>query len=351
MEDERLPRGHAGRARRYRERGWWPGVPLAEHFERIVRERPGAPAVLDERGRRLTREGLWRESGLLAAGLSQQGVAAGDVVLVFLPNRVESHAATLAALRLGAVPANIPVRTDEDTLGYAAELCGGSGARHRRAPWPGRDRGARDCRHRPLHHAPGRRGGCRRRFVAVDAGRTAVAGRRRGPRGRRNHSGCGSATAPRPGARPHHVHVEHHRPPQGGDAHERHPRRPQHHVHGAFRARPRCTDLHAVPARAQRRRDPRLAPRPPHRRPPHPPGPLGPRARACDHRRPRLPLHRRRDPLSQGPARRPPAPRAAGRPSSRPFPGSCAAALRYLRRSWSRRNPSSRTPGSPCSGG
>ena len=124
MEDERLPRGHAGRARRYRERGWWPGVPLAEHFERIVRERPGAPAVLDERGRRLTREGLWRESGLLAAGLSQQGVAAGDVVLVFLPNRVESHAATLAALRLGAVPANIPVRTDEDTLGYAAELCG-----------------------------------------------------------------------------------------------------------------------------------------------------------------------------------------------------------------------------------
>ena len=30
----------------------------------------------------------------------------------------------LAALRLGAVPANLPIHTDEDTLRYAAELCG-----------------------------------------------------------------------------------------------------------------------------------------------------------------------------------------------------------------------------------
>ena len=119
-----LPRGHAGRARRYREHGWWPGVPLAEHFERFVRERPSALAVLDERGRRLGRGALWREAERLGSELAAQGVAAGDVVLIFMPNRVETLVAMLAALRLGAVPANLPIRTDEDTLRYAAELCG-----------------------------------------------------------------------------------------------------------------------------------------------------------------------------------------------------------------------------------
>ena len=118
------PPGHTERARRYRERGWWPGVPLAERFVRFVRDRPGAPAVLDDRGRRLNREQLWREAGQLAAELSEHGVGAGDVVLVFMPNRAECMVAVLAALRRGAVPANIPIRTDEDTLRYATELCG-----------------------------------------------------------------------------------------------------------------------------------------------------------------------------------------------------------------------------------
>ena len=118
------PPGHAERARRYRERGWWPGVPLAERFVRFVRDRPGAPAVLDDRGRRLNRGQLWREAGQLAAELSEHGVGAGDVVLVFMPNRAECLVAMLAALRRGAVPANIPIRTDEDTLRYATELCG-----------------------------------------------------------------------------------------------------------------------------------------------------------------------------------------------------------------------------------
>ena len=116
--------GDAARARRYRERGWWPGVPLAERFRRLVRERPAALAVLDDRGRRLGREPLWREAGRLAAELAERGIGAGDVVLVFMPNRVEWPVAMLAALRRGAVPANLPVRTDEGTLRYAAERCG-----------------------------------------------------------------------------------------------------------------------------------------------------------------------------------------------------------------------------------
>ena len=117
------PRGHADRARRYRERGWWPGVPLAVRFEGFVRDSPSALAVLDDRGARLGREELWREAGRLVTELSEQGIGAGDIVLIFMPNRVEWLVAMLAALRCGAVPANVPVRTDEGTLCYAAELC------------------------------------------------------------------------------------------------------------------------------------------------------------------------------------------------------------------------------------
>ena len=116
--------GEAERGRRYREHGWWPGEPLAERFEGFVRDRPSAPAVHDDRGRRLSRAELWRESGRLGAELAGQGIGPGDVVLVFMPNRSEGLVAMLAALRRGAIPANVPIRTDEDTLRYAAELCG-----------------------------------------------------------------------------------------------------------------------------------------------------------------------------------------------------------------------------------
>ena len=114
----------AKRAIRYRARGWWPGVPLADRFERFVRETPDAPAVADDRGRRLSRGQLWGEAGRLGAELAERGIGTGDIVLIFMPNRVESLVATLAALRRGAVPANLPIRTDEDTLRYAVELCG-----------------------------------------------------------------------------------------------------------------------------------------------------------------------------------------------------------------------------------
>ena len=114
----------AERERRYRERGWWPGVPLAARFRRFVEARPDALAVVDDRGGRLDRGQLWEEAGRLGAELGGQGIGPGDVVLVFMPNRAESQVAMLAALRRGAVPANLPVRSDEATLRYAAELGG-----------------------------------------------------------------------------------------------------------------------------------------------------------------------------------------------------------------------------------
>ena len=117
------PDGDTERTRRYRERGWWPGAPLAARFRRLVHDRPDAPAVVDDRRRRLSREQLWREAGRLGAELAERGIGAGDVVLIFMPNRAEWPVAMLAALRRGAIPANLPIRTDEDTLRYAIERC------------------------------------------------------------------------------------------------------------------------------------------------------------------------------------------------------------------------------------
>ena len=116
--------GEAERERRYRERGWWPGVPLAARFRRFVEAQPDALAVVDDRGGRLDRKQLWEEAGRLGAELGGQGIGPGDAVLVFMPNRAESQVAMLAALRRGAVPANLPIRSDEATLRYAAELGG-----------------------------------------------------------------------------------------------------------------------------------------------------------------------------------------------------------------------------------
>ncbi len=122
--DREVRHGEAERECRYRERGWWPGVPLAARFRRFVEARPDALAVVDDRGGRLDRKQLWEEAGRLGAELGGQGIGPGDVVLVFMPNRAESQVAMLAALRRGAVPANLPIRSDEATLRYAAELGG-----------------------------------------------------------------------------------------------------------------------------------------------------------------------------------------------------------------------------------
>ena len=111
------------RAQRYRERGWWPGESLAARYARTVRERAHATAVIDDQGRRLTHAALWDEARRLAAEYESHGLQAGDVVLIFMPNRAEWQVALLAALQLGAVPANIPIRTGKDTLRYVLELC------------------------------------------------------------------------------------------------------------------------------------------------------------------------------------------------------------------------------------
>ena len=305
--------GRAERERRYRAMGWWPGERLCERYAALAQRLESRLAVADASGRRLSHGGLWREGGRLAEKLKAGGIGPGDIVILLLPNIVEGQVAFVALLRLGAVPASLPTRTDPGNGRPRGPADGGPGAGLAGTP---RDRAA--GRHRPgsrLHlrartgRLPARRF---RRDVADDPAGTgsAPAGERRGPR-------------------PHHVHVEHDRPAQGRHAQRRHPCRAEHRVHGTLLARPGCADLPRLPPRAQHRRHPRPAVVAPHRRAARAPGRLGPRARARNDRGVRLRVHRRGDAVPEGPGRRELV--RARRRSSRRCARSCAAARRCRR--------------------
>ena len=82
----------------------WNGVTLWAAFERHARVDPDALAVVDRVGERTTTRGtLLADASALAAQLEDDGLTAGDVVSVQLPNRYETVVVALAALRLGLV--------------------------------------------------------------------------------------------------------------------------------------------------------------------------------------------------------------------------------------------------------
>lgn len=112
------------RAEEYRRSGWWTGEGLAERFERIVAANPDRRAVVDDRGTILTREELWNLAGALARSLGAAGVGHGHPVLIYLPNIAQWQVSFLACLRLGAVPATLPMTTDPQTLTYIYDLVG-----------------------------------------------------------------------------------------------------------------------------------------------------------------------------------------------------------------------------------
>ncbi len=115
---------HATRHQWYRDSGWWPGEDLLDRYRRIAAQRCEDLAVVDDTGRTLTHGALWNEAERLTQELARYGVGNGAVVIIFLPNCVAWQIALVAILRAGAIPANLPTRTDEDTLRYVAELVG-----------------------------------------------------------------------------------------------------------------------------------------------------------------------------------------------------------------------------------
>ena len=114
----------AERERRYRAMGWWSGERLCDRYAVLAKRLESRLAVADATGRRLSHGTLWREGGRLAEKLAQGGIGRGDVVILLLPNVVDGQVAFLALLRLGAIPASLPTRTDPETVAHAARLTG-----------------------------------------------------------------------------------------------------------------------------------------------------------------------------------------------------------------------------------
>lgn len=112
------------RGKGYRAAGWWTGERLSDRFQALVRARPDHLAIIDDHGVQLTRSQLWEAAEEFGATLLERGVGAGDVVLIYLPNTVTWQVCFLGALQVGAVPATLPLTTDETTLTYIAELVG-----------------------------------------------------------------------------------------------------------------------------------------------------------------------------------------------------------------------------------
>ena len=114
----------AQRERRYRAKGWWPGERLCDRYTVLAQRFQDRLAVADATGRWLSHGTLWREAGRLAQELEEGGIGRGDIVILLLPNIVDGQVAFVALLRLGAIPASLPTRTDPDTVAHAARLTG-----------------------------------------------------------------------------------------------------------------------------------------------------------------------------------------------------------------------------------
>jgi 2,3-dihydroxybenzoate-AMP ligase len=90
-------------ARRYRERGYWAGIPLGEAFDAAVVRHAEREAVVDG-PRRVTYRELGRYVDRLALHLAERGIGDGARVVFQLPNVWEFVVAYFACLKVGAVP-------------------------------------------------------------------------------------------------------------------------------------------------------------------------------------------------------------------------------------------------------
>ncbi|GAB7529037.1 (2,3-dihydroxybenzoyl)adenylate synthase [Pseudomonas sp. 3A(2025)] len=107
--------------RRYREQGYWRGVPLGELLREQARRTPHKEALVDG-SRRWSYAELDHQADSVAAGLADRGLLAGQRVLVQLPNIAEFFSLTFALLRLGAIPVFALPAHREHELAHLAQL-------------------------------------------------------------------------------------------------------------------------------------------------------------------------------------------------------------------------------------
>lgn len=106
----------------YTRSGWWGRGDLLARYLRVVSEFPDRPILKDNRGRQYSNATFWAAAEGMCADFRARGIGAGDIVLIVLPNWVEWQIAHLAIRQLGAVPANIPIRTDAGMLAHVVKL-------------------------------------------------------------------------------------------------------------------------------------------------------------------------------------------------------------------------------------
>src|SRR3954470_15868269 len=99
------------------------GTHLSQLLERTAAQRPGHPAVEEERGRTLTYAALAHAADRLATRLARWGVGRGDRVGLSLPKGIEAVAAIHGILRVGA--AYVPVDPTAPPLRGACILADG----------------------------------------------------------------------------------------------------------------------------------------------------------------------------------------------------------------------------------
>jgi non-ribosomal peptide synthetase component E (peptide arylation enzyme) len=93
-------------------RGWCPGEDVFSLFKKRVEEHPDKAAVIDDAG--TTSYGrLLQEAMQVAKALLAEGVQAGDVVGICLPNRHETCAVELGAAAVGAASVAFPIMSRE----------------------------------------------------------------------------------------------------------------------------------------------------------------------------------------------------------------------------------------------
>ncbi|KOX23230.1 hypothetical protein ADK67_21785 [Saccharothrix sp. NRRL B-16348] len=90
-------------AQRYKSAGYWPDMTLGDLLRRSA-DSFGPEIAVVEDDRRVSYRALDHRVDRFAAGLREQGINAGDRVVVHLPTTVEFIVASLALFRLGALP-------------------------------------------------------------------------------------------------------------------------------------------------------------------------------------------------------------------------------------------------------
>jgi fatty-acyl-CoA synthase len=137
----------------------------ARTWETIAGIAPERIAIVTEDGRRLTFRAFEERATRLAHVFATAGIGRGDVVGIALTNRPEYLETFFAALKLGAVPANVNYQYGAEELAYVLRDCGAAAIVH-----AADDVGPVDAAVRAMDEPP-------RIVLSVGDGNTAAGGR------------------------------------------------------------------------------------------------------------------------------------------------------------------------------